>query len=291
MEIDNYEIPEWIFNEHIFKYLCIDIDKLPILDDKILNKAIKYFIKLYHPDTKEIIKPCNEIKYLIINDKDVLKYKEKLNLDNKIGEFLLFIKKYLKNLNDPMFVSSIKNLGINFKLNDLKEYKSFNELKNDQQIYANKFFYVSNQQKINNNTEHDKVIDKPLTSDDFNDRIKNYDILSNIIDEDIKKDYNIFNKQLINVKYEIKHDVIFNDVFDNLDTNIGIFDIKKYEEPIAYNNDISSFNNNNINNLNDNIHFSEVFKIEKKDNKKSDYHNLDFESLLKLRDKELLSYK
>lgn len=258
------DIIEWIKHIHIFHYLNINYKKLPI-DNNKLNKIIRYLLKSFHPDNLKINNPSDDI-LIYFDNYDIQNYKNKLIKNDKLFDFLNFIK---NNLN--FLIKPIKNnkLNENFKLKYLLNNDDFINLKNNQN--EDKSYKISKNDEITFNN----IIDKIITKDEITNKIKNYNEQSNIIKNDILKDDK---KELL-----IKN---FNKTFeDNIENEIT--EIINYK-PISYN--LIKNNYYDINNQND-IKIDEYFKINKLKKELNNYNKLiknnNIEQLINVRENEL----
>lgn len=255
------DIPEWIKHIHIFHYLNINYDKLPI-NPKLINKINRYLLKSFHPDNKIINNPSEDIMDYFSNH-DINHYKNKLIKNDKLFEFLNFIKNNLNFLFEP--IMSIK-LNDNFKLKYLYNIENFSDLKNS---------YKQNYDIQKEDVNFEKIVDTILSKNEVKDKLDNYKKQSIIIKDEIlndkkkellKKDFNkIFENNIINDKNEIinynpvSYNLIKNNYYDINNKNDGNIDeffkiskldvkLNRYNELIK-NNDINKLANIRINEL------------------------------------------
>jgi hypothetical protein len=259
-------VNKWIRPLPIFKYLFINIESLPININKC-NSIYRQIIKIYHPDYDITNLSFNSV-YLKLNItiKELKEFKKELEEENKNGEFISFIKLFIiKYLTDKTFCDKIKSLDDTLDLID-----NNNLLNNLQLDYKNNYDEYKNQYKKKELTKEElsnlynktfnkdeKINDKPLNQEDFNNKFNDFDKYRNKYVTNINKIYEQEQNTMNNNK------IGFDDMFNNkLTNNNNLFDNDNMSV-ISFNETNNVLDKYNLMSLNqdENISFETQFNL------------------------------
>ena len=284
MDYDLTWIQSWILDLPILKYLFIDINKLNYNNN--INSIYRTIIKIYHPDfnlNNFELKNKNLKNNLLIDE--LIDFKNKLNNENLSGEFISFIKKFIKiNLTDISFCKKFNN--INNTLNEL--FYNINDSNDIQTNYKTNFnninisnfiIYNDEDKKKFFTTVKDEKIDKNELDKILNLKNKNRDIFLENINETYKQELDIIKEKKLN----------FNDVFND---KLKLEENNNNNKVIEYNSVLNNLDKYSLMTIDDdnNYNFEDQFKL---DNSvlKCDYKkNLSLDELIKYRENELNNY-
>jgi len=284
MDYDLTWIQSWILDLPILKYLFIDINKLPYNNN--INSIYRTIIKIYHPDfnLKNFELKNKNLKNNLLID-ELIDFKNKLNNENLSGEFISFIKKFIKiNLTDISFCKKFNN--INNTLNEL--FYNINDSNDIQTNYKTNFnninisnfiIYNDEDKKKFFTTVKDEKIDKNELDKILNLKNKNRDIFLENINETYKQELDIIKEKKLN----------FNDVFND---KLKLEENNNNNKVIEYNSVLNNLDKYSLMTIDDdnNYNFEDQFKL---DNSvlKCDYKkNLSLDELIKYRENELNNY-